>query len=291
MSEFSKDNTNDSSSSNSERSRAKRFSAFQTDRQKTLLTVLIIFLIALAIRFVYLYQSRDNPSFDVPIVDSAKYDMLARTLVKTGRIDDEFFWQPLFYPVFLAVVYWFSNGSIVAAKIVQAILGAVTCCMTFYLGKMVFNRRCGVIAGVILCFYGPLIFFEQELLATGWATFWAVVLLILFIKSSQSTKLWFFFSSWPGRFCKHNNQTDVSSFLCFRVFLACFQSLPGFFKSLAKVVCCRRYSVGIFFNFGAGDIFSRTTQRGLFAAALFRRYQPLHREQSRYVHHTNCPTQ
>jgi tetratricopeptide (TPR) repeat protein len=43
------------------------------------------------------------------------------------------------------------------------------------------NKKTGFLAGVIVAVYMPLVFFEGELLATGWAVFWAVALLSLFL--------------------------------------------------------------------------------------------------------------
>jgi len=73
------------------------------------------------------------------------------------------------------------------AKILQTISGSLTCVLTFYLGKKIFNTRIGFTAGLITAVYGPLIFYEIQLLATGIATFWVVVLLILFLKAQEKT--------------------------------------------------------------------------------------------------------
>ena len=61
----------------------------------------------------------------------------------------------------------------------QACLGAVTCGLTVLLGCRLFDRSTGLLAGLMTAFYGPLIFFESELLGSGWAAFWAVSLLLL----------------------------------------------------------------------------------------------------------------
>ena len=142
-----------------------------------------LFLIALAVRLVYLYDSSDNPTFHQPIVDAGSYNEMARSVAAGAPIDERFFWQPFFYPAFLSVVYALSGSSILVARVVQAVLGAVTCVLTCCLGERLFDRRAGLLAGLIVAFYGPLIFFETELLATGWAAFWAVVLLLLFLRA------------------------------------------------------------------------------------------------------------
>jgi tetratricopeptide (TPR) repeat protein/4-amino-4-deoxy-L-arabinose transferase-like glycosyltransferase len=156
----------------------------QVDKH-TLFIGLGIFGLALVVRLLYLWDSSANPFFLKPIVDSASYVDAARKLAAGDGVSSRFLFQPFFYPFFLSVVFWFTNSSIICAKVVQVFVGAVTCVLTFQLGKKVFGRKVGIIAGVITAFYGPMIFFEAELLATGWAAFWSVVLILLFLKCSS----------------------------------------------------------------------------------------------------------
>ena len=150
-----------------------------------------IILLGLAVRCIYLYESSANPAFRMPLVDSYAYDRAARTFADHGGMGLQFFWQPFFYPFFLAVVYLMSGGSILCAKLLQAGLGAVTCGLSYQLGAKIFDRRTGIIAGVITAFYGPLFFFEAELLATAWEAFWGAALVWLFLATAQKNKWWY----------------------------------------------------------------------------------------------------
>jgi len=158
-----------------------------------LLITCIIFSLALTVRFIYLYESSANPSFQSPIVDSDSYDEAAREFAEGQGLGNAFFWQPFFYPFFLSVVYFFSGNSIIVAKIIQALLGGLTCVLTYKLGEKIFNRRIGIIAGLITALYGPMFFYESELLATGWATLWTVVVVSLFLKTKEKNKSWYWF--------------------------------------------------------------------------------------------------
>ncbi len=152
------------------------------------LAACIIFSLALAIRLIYLYESSANPSFQIPIVDSKTYDETARMFAKNQILGSNFFWQSFFYPFFLSVVYFFSGNSIISVKIIQVLLGALTCALTYKLGEKIFGRRTGIIAGLITAFYGPMFFYDSELLATGWAAFWAVVIVSLFLEVKEKDK-------------------------------------------------------------------------------------------------------
>jgi len=147
--------------------------------------ILIIFVLALVVRLSYLGGINDMPTFATPIVDSQEYDMLARSLAGEGTMDHTFFWQGFFYPLFLSFIYLLTNGSILAAKLIQILLGSAVCALVYRLGAEIFDQRTGTVAGVICALYGPLVYFESELLATGWASFWSVILILLLLRADK----------------------------------------------------------------------------------------------------------
>ena len=144
-----------------------------------------IFFLALIVRLLYLYESSESPIFKTPIVDARGYDRIAGILVQQRKMEEQFFWQQFFYPFFLSVVYFFSGCSVIAAKVVQAVLGSLTCVLTFLLAKNFFSFRTGIIAGFAVMFYGPLIFHESDLIAAGWEALWAAALIWLFLKAAD----------------------------------------------------------------------------------------------------------
>ena len=151
-------------------------------RRKQLFYFLFIFCVAFLIRVVYLAESKENPTFDSPIVDAATYNRLACDFVKTKTLTEEFFFQPFFYPFFLALFYSVFGCSILKVKLFQVLLGASTCALTYLTGEQLIDRRTGLLAGLIAAGYGPLIFFDAELLGSGWAAFWAILLIYLLTK-------------------------------------------------------------------------------------------------------------
>jgi len=147
--------------------------------------VVVVFLVAVLVRGLYLYQSRKNPTFSAPVVDAMTYDQMARNFAGGGGLTSEFFWQPTFYPLFLSAVYRLSNSSILCVKLVQVLLGGLTCVLVYLLGNKVFGKPAGVLAGVICALYMPLVFFEGELLATGWAALGAVAIILALLGARE----------------------------------------------------------------------------------------------------------
>jgi tetratricopeptide (TPR) repeat protein len=166
-----------------------------------LLTGLLIFVLALGVRLAYLYEASNGPTFHAPIVDAKNYDDLARELspliFASGPADEQLsitsrlnlFWQPFLYPYVLAAMYriaeWRGADPLIFAKLVQVVLGALTCVLAYMLGRRIFDRWTGVIAGLATALCGPLIYYEADLVAAGWAAFWSVTLVLLAVKAGR----------------------------------------------------------------------------------------------------------
>jgi 4-amino-4-deoxy-L-arabinose transferase-like glycosyltransferase len=152
--------------------------------RREVITYVVIFFLALIVRGVYLHESSRNPTFNSLTLDSRDYFLRARNLATQGSFDAGFFWQPVFYPLAMAVLFLFSGPSVLCAKLLQIVLGAVTCVMTYRLGREILDRRIGLLAGAIVTFYGPLFFYECEIDTAGWAAFWSVLFLMLLLRTA-----------------------------------------------------------------------------------------------------------
>ena len=67
-------------------------------------------------------------------------------------------------------------------------LGSVTSVLVYGLGRKLFSRTIGILSGVISAFYMPSVFFEGELLASGWAAFWTVASISAFISAAEKPR-------------------------------------------------------------------------------------------------------
>ncbi len=154
----------------------------------------LLFAVAFAVRWIYLHQSLDFPNFHTPLIDAMQHHELAIRFLSGGGIDDRFFSRPLVYPLFLAGLYALGDNSLFFAKLIQAGLGALTCLLTFHLGRRIFDERVAWLAAVLVIFCGPLIFWEQELVAAGLASFASVALLHLLLSADEKQTYLRFFS-------------------------------------------------------------------------------------------------
>lgn len=148
-----------------------------------------IFGLALLIRFIFLYEVSKSPTFHYPIIDSGEYERYARMLATGKGMIPEFFWQGFLYPFFLSIIYMICGVSVVCAKIAQAVLGSVVCVLVYSLAKKLFDRRAGILAGGIMAVYGPVVFYDCQLLATSLACFFSVVLMLLFLRVNRESSV------------------------------------------------------------------------------------------------------
>ncbi len=132
--------------------------------------------LAVVVHLAVWLGSGGDPSLNEPLVDARTYHELAVGLARDGVLNEHFLWQAPFYPFFLALVYKVFGVSLTAVRVVQVLLAAATCALTLRLGRRVAGPGVGLLAGLMLAVTGPFVFFNLQLLATGWAAFWMVVL-------------------------------------------------------------------------------------------------------------------
>lgn len=154
----------------------------------------IVFVVALVARLIVTFEfNLSNPLFDFPVIDALTYDSLARTLIETGRWNETgAFYQPPLYPLFLAGVYKFLGDSYLWPRIIQSFIGSFSCLILFYISKGFVDKSVGFLAGIICALYGPLIYFELDLLSPVLAVFFSLAGLILFYRGLEELKIFKF---------------------------------------------------------------------------------------------------
>jgi hypothetical protein len=129
----------------------------------------LVFAGALTLRLGHVLALRDSPYFARPVLDAETYYWSARALAAGQAWPESVYWQPPGYPYFLAAVLWLAGPGFVAPRVVQAVLGALTAALTCAIGTRAFGGAVGLGAGLIVALYGPLIYFDGELLAPSLA--------------------------------------------------------------------------------------------------------------------------
>jgi 4-amino-4-deoxy-L-arabinose transferase-like glycosyltransferase len=89
--------------------------------------------------------------------DPIEYDLIAKSLA-SGKGYPLNAYRPPGVPFLLFPIYYFFGFNYAIVRIMFCLLGAVTCIITYFIGKRLFDERLGVLAGAILAIY-PLHFY------------------------------------------------------------------------------------------------------------------------------------
>lgn len=119
-----------------------------------------VFLLALGLRILHVWQLRRTPFFDVLLGDAKGYDEWARRVAGGDWFGSDVFYQAPLYPYLLGVVYRVIGHSLFAVRLAQAVLGATACVLLALATRRFFGAVVGVVAGVALAIYAPAIFFD-----------------------------------------------------------------------------------------------------------------------------------
>jgi tetratricopeptide (TPR) repeat protein len=168
-----------------------------------------ILLLGLILRISYLLEIVNSPGFSFPQIDAGYHDYWARALATGDWTVPEYFIndpeirvnpyiRPPGYPFFLAFVYWLTDGSYLAARIVQMGLGLVNCLLAFLLGRALFGRGTGLIFAAFMSAYWVFIYFEGELLAPVLLVTLGLLLMVLLHMWWKKFTFWRAFAAGAG---------------------------------------------------------------------------------------------
>ena len=151
-----------------------------------------IFVLAFTLRCIYLFEMRSSPLFDTPTMDAEYHDQWAQSILKGEDYTGGVFFRAPLYPYFLALIYKVFGHNYFIPRLIQFIIGSLSCVLIYLLGRKVFNRRTGIIAGVIASFYGVLIYFDGELQLPVMEVFLDMLFIFAFIRAREkpSVKKW-----------------------------------------------------------------------------------------------------
>lgn len=185
----------------------------------------IVFLVALALRVAYVHEHHaelgldvsrltqtDNHVFAEWAANIADGDLLCREQPHAFHMwteavapesrwtewygGEEIYHQAPLYPYFVALVYHLVDREHATVGYAQALLGALTCLLTFFIARRAVGPRAGLIAGLLLAFTGPYFFYDVFLLRDGPMAFFVALATLALQRAADENRLrdWF----WAG---------------------------------------------------------------------------------------------
>lgn len=138
-----------------------------------------LFLFALLLRMVYLKQMEESLLFQFPTGEERGYVHAATKGAFSGWIP-----SPL-YPYLLRLI----GGRYPLLRTLQLFIGALNGLLVYALGRRVFGKGVGVLAGLMMSVYGPLLYFEGGLVPTAFEVFIGLGLLLALLWTLR-TRWW-----------------------------------------------------------------------------------------------------
>jgi len=159
-------------------------------------TLIGIFILALTLRLIYVFQLKDSPLFGFFAMDSFHFDAFALEILKGKLLFDDLIYLNSLYTVILSIIYFVFNCSQLTVLVIQALTDSLTCLLIYYIGMKAFSKRSvGLLASFIYACYVAAIFYTGFLLDTSLAGFFVALLAAIILFASDRNK------NWPWAIC------------------------------------------------------------------------------------------
>lgn len=141
------------------------------------LALLFLFVAALAVRLVFLFQFETLPTAELPIMDE-KYHITLAEDIDGGRTGDEPYFRAPLYPYMLAGIFKLTGFVPSRARLVQVLLGSLLPVFLFLFVDGVFrNRKAAFWCAAVAVFYPTFLYYDASLLITSTMTLLTVLLI------------------------------------------------------------------------------------------------------------------
>lgn len=158
-------------------------------KNREIFVFLAVVIAAFLVRLIYLSQLKSNPLF-IPsqaTLDEYLYHTWASDIVHNGPIAKGGFWGLPLYPYFLSLIYRVFGENFYIARLANFILGSLSCGLLYIIGKKIFNRTIGILAGLTLAFYNAAIFYEGFLIASALSVFLTCLFMMALFNFEENT--------------------------------------------------------------------------------------------------------
>ncbi len=148
-----------------------------------------VFFTALALRVIYLAQIQSIPLFYHLAGDGRTYDDWAQRIAAGDWLGQGVFYQAPLYPYFLGALQILFGHNLWLIRLIQIVLGSLSCALIYWVGEKLFSRRAGMAAGFFLAAYAPAIFFDA-LIEKSILDLCLLSLLLVFVVQAMERQRW-----------------------------------------------------------------------------------------------------
>jgi hypothetical protein len=151
-----------------------------------------IYVLAVAVRLVFLSEVQDNPLYQFLILNERVQHETAFEISR-GTLPPNAYLRTPFFAYFLGTIYKIIGPDALRARFIQIFVVSWTPVLLFVVGCRLFDRAVGVLAGLLAAVYWTNVFFSAELLDISLAcVFYLLLLCVLIAVDDGRTCKWFF---------------------------------------------------------------------------------------------------
>ncbi|MEW6620523.1 MAG: glycosyltransferase family 39 protein [bacterium] len=153
--------------------------------------LIILLTVAFIIRLLYVIfiSTLQAP----PTGDGVDYDMIGMNIINGYGYSlypgVPTSYRPPLYQFFLAGIYFCFGHSYAVVRIIQSLIGALTCLITYFMGKELFNKNIGMLSSLLLVFYPSAIYFCGQIYTEGIFIFLLTISMFYAIKVYKKPSL------------------------------------------------------------------------------------------------------
>ena len=151
--------------------------------------ILLLFLGALLVRMIYLFQMSGSPYFGAPFLDELYHLEWARDIAAGKWIRHDAFFRAPLYSSLLGIFIRIFGEDFFLIRLIQHLIGSLAVIAVYFLARRVFSRREALIAGVIAACYAPFFFFEGEMLDISLQFLLYPLILIFSLRTLEATSI------------------------------------------------------------------------------------------------------
>jgi tetratricopeptide (TPR) repeat protein len=138
-----------------------------------------VLVVAAVFRLAHVMALSTTPFFDHLSLDCLVYDEWGQRIAAGDWMGSRVFYQDPLYPYFLGVLYSIFGRNLMLLYLIQVAFGVGTCWLTALLGRRVFGKAAGNLAGIMAALFAPAIFYEVQVEKTFLSVFLVAAFLVL----------------------------------------------------------------------------------------------------------------
>ncbi|MFH0844523.1 MAG: tetratricopeptide repeat protein [Pseudomonadota bacterium] len=141
-----------------------------------------LFLFSFVVRLIHNGYVMESPLYFFPLGGHVPYMTMAEKIAQGNLIpiDRPFSLSSPLFPYILALEYALTGiNNLFASRLIGIFLDSVTCLMVAMLTRRHFGRWAGIISGLGVAAYGPMIFYSAEVMAVPYTLFFVTLAMLL----------------------------------------------------------------------------------------------------------------